>query len=89
MFYAFLMRIGGDIDYIQGFPTEVEADSFGVDQTRYSELHPMDDPNHWTNYDPPIVILVECDESDQLFNGKYKRPVAIYQRGEKFVCVKV
>lgn len=89
MFIAFIMKALGDIDWIRGFDTEAEADEFGKSHTSYSELDPDDDPDHWEKYDPPVVILFEADNFDAMENGKYKRPVAIYQRGEKFVCVKV
>ena len=87
MFYAFVMKPFGDIDWMEGFETEAEADVFGRKQSGYGELDPvMDDPHHWEEYDPPIVILVEIDHPEGVENGKYKRPVAIYQRGLKFPC---
>ncbi len=88
MFIAFVMKAMGDIDWITSFVTEAEVDEFSKSQTAYHELDPMDDPDHWENYDPPVVIVFEADNSDAIDNGKYKRPVAIFQRGEKFECVR-
>jgi hypothetical protein len=88
MFFAFVMKAMGDIDWVTSFVTEKEADEFGIEKTRYHKLDPRDDPAHWEKYDPPVVILFEADDPNAMDNGKYKRPVAIYQRGEKFVCVK-
>lgn len=88
MFLAFIMKAMGDIDWIRGFDTEAEADAFGIERTSYSELSPLDDPDHWKKYDPPVVILFESNSDEASEAGKYKRPVAIYQRGEKFICVK-
>ncbi|MCC6802086.1 MAG: hypothetical protein IT319_04300 [Anaerolineae bacterium] len=87
MFIAFMMKPMGDIDYIRAFDTESEADEFALAYSSYSELDPiMDDPRHWENYDPPIVILFEAEAWSAAENGKYKRPVAIYERGEKLRC---
>jgi hypothetical protein len=88
MYIAFIMKPMGDIDWIRTFPTEAEADDFSKEQTAYSELEPEDDPDHWKKYDPPVVILFEAENSDAMENGKYKQPTAIYQRGEKYVCVR-
>lgn len=82
------MKPMGDIDWIKTFVTEEAADEFGKEESGYSELDPMDDPNHWEKYDLPVVLLFEADNSDAMDNGKYTRPVAIYQRGEKWLCVK-
>ncbi len=88
-FLAFVMKIGGDIDWIQTFTTEVEADAFGIEHSGYGELHPeFDPPDFYEKYDPPVVLLFEAENTDALSNGKYTRPVAIYQRGEKYCCVK-
>jgi hypothetical protein len=87
MFLAFIMHVGGDIDEMRSFHTEQEADEFGKKRTSYKPLHPeYDAPDHWEKYDPPVVILFEAENSDAFENGKYKRPVAIYQRGEKHSC---
>jgi hypothetical protein len=89
MYIAFIMKPMGDIDWVRTFPTEAEADAFGEENTRYGELDPeLDAPNHWEEYDPPVVILFEAENSDALKNGKYQRPVAVYQRGEKWVCTR-
>jgi hypothetical protein len=88
MFYAFIMKVGGDIDWIQGYKTEEEVDAFAKEESAYGELTEDDDPEHWEKYDPPIIIVVECDQSNQMESGKYKRVVSVFQRGEKFVCVK-
>lgn len=90
MFIAFVMRVGGDIDTINTYPTEAQADEFGKEESAYGELDPvMDDPDHWKNYDPPVVVIFEADDGlKAMENGKYKRPVAIFQRGEKYVCGK-
>ncbi len=87
-FIAFVMRVGGDIDETRAFPTEAEADVFGIEESRYAELDPDDDPQHWEKYDPPVVLVFEGDNPDSFENGKYERPVAVYQRGEKYNCVK-
>ncbi len=88
MFIAFIMKAMGDIDWVKTFRTEEEADAFALEETSYCELDPeMDDPDHWEKYDPPVVILLEADNSDALENGRYKQPTAIYQRSEKYVCV--
>jgi hypothetical protein len=86
-FLAFIMHIGGDIDEMRVYDTEQEADAFGQRRTSYHELDPRDDPAHWEKYDPPVVILFEAENSDAFENGKYKRPVAVYQRGEKHICI--
>lgn len=89
-YFAYVMNAGGDIDEGHGFKTESEADNFGLEYTAYSDLSEEDDPHHWENYDPPVVLLFELiDLSEKtLLSGKYTRPVAIYQRGEKWICVK-
>lgn len=87
MYIAFLMKPWGDIDEMQSFHTEEEADAFGKERTAYGELDPvMDDPDHWEKYDPPVVIVFEADDPSAYDSGKYKRPFAIYQRGEKYPC---
>ena len=88
MFYAFVMHVGGDIDEMNGYRTEAETDIFGKERSGYSELAPDDDPDHWKKYDPPVVIVFEVDNDDAFESGKYKRPYAIYERGEKYLCVK-
>lgn len=88
MFYAFVMHAGGDIDWIKAFPSEAEVDEFGMEESGYAELSPDDDPDHWKKYDPPIVIVFEAEDALALENGKYTRPVAIYECGDKYVCVK-
>ena len=86
MYIAFLMKPWGDIDEMQSFRTEDEVDVFGKERTAYSELHPvMDDPDHWEKYDPPVVIVFEADDTSAYDSGKYRRPYAIYQRGEKYL----
>jgi hypothetical protein len=87
-FYAFEIKAGGDIDYVRGFPTEAEADAFGIEWTAYEPLMPEDLPDFYEKYDPPIVLVVEVEKSDALESGKYTRPVAVFQRGEKWVCVR-
>ena len=88
-FIAFIVRVGGDIDWIKTFRTIQEADAFGLEQSNYSELDPeWDDPDHWDKYDPPVVLLFEAESTKALDDGKYTRPVAVYQRGEKWVCAK-
>jgi hypothetical protein len=89
MFIAFIMKPMGDIDWVKTFETEQEADEFGREHSSYGELDPDDDPDHWAKYDPPVVILFEADDDSAVDNGKYKRPVAVYQRGEKHVCTKL
>lgn len=86
MYIAYIMKPMGDIDWVTSFHTEAEADEFGLDKSAYHELDPRDDPDHWQKYDPPVVILFEADHPDAMENGKYKRPVAIYQQGKKFIC---
>jgi|GEM_PF-4667355 len=89
-YFAFVMHAGGDIDEGRGFATEREADAFGLERTAYDELTPKDDPQHWEKHDPPVILVFEMiDISEKtLQSGKYTRPVAIYQRGEKYACVK-
>jgi hypothetical protein len=87
-FIAFIMKPMGDIDWIQTYRSEAEADEFAIKKSSYSELHPDDDPDHWKKYDPPVVIVFEAENTDAMENGKYTRPVAIFQRGEKYACVK-
>lgn len=87
MFIAFIMKAMGDIDWVKGFETEEEADAFALDWTDFSELSPDDDPNHYEKYDPPVVLLFEAESWDLADRGKYQRPVAIYQRGKKFMTV--
>jgi photosystem II stability/assembly factor-like uncharacterized protein len=88
VFIAYDMTADWDFDSGRSFLTEEEADVFGVEQTRYAELDPEDDPNHWEKYDPHIVVLFEAHNTEAMMSGKYIRSVAIYQRGEKFLCVK-
>ena len=88
MFYAFIMQAGGDIDEMNGYPTEAEVDGFGKERSGYSELAPDDDPDHWEKYDPPVVIVFEADNDEAFESGKYKSPYAIFQRGEKYLCTK-
>ncbi|MBE2267484.1 MAG: hypothetical protein IAE80_04585 [Anaerolinea sp.] len=85
---AFIMKPMGDIDWIKTFTSETDADAFSLEHTNYAELSPEDDPDHWEKYDPPVVLLFEAETDDVLDNGKYTRPIAIYQRGEKWVCTK-
>jgi hypothetical protein len=87
-FLAFYMKAGGDIDWIKGFPTEAEADEFGAEWSAYSPLSPQDPPDFYEHYDPAVVLIFETDDPDPLSSGKYTRPVAIFHRGEKWVCVK-
>ena len=83
------MGAGGDIDEARTFLDETEADVFGLDRSSLSELDPeLDDPDHWEKYDPPVVLLFEAENTDAYMNGKYTHPVAIYQRGEKYICIK-
>ena len=88
MFYAYVMHVGGDIDEMNGYPTEAQVDVFGKERSGYSELDPDDDPDHWKKYDPPVVIVFETDNDEAFESGKYKSPYAIYERGEKYLCVK-
>jgi hypothetical protein len=88
IFYGFVIKVGGDIDHIKGFHSEAEADDFCIDRTSYRELDPDDDPDHWDKWDPPVMLLVEVDNEEQFEQGKYTRPVAVYERGEKYLCVK-
>ena len=89
-YLAFVMNVGGDIDWMETFHTEAEADIFGTEHSGFSELHPeYDSPDFYQKYDPPVVLLFEAENTDAFENGKYTRPVAIYQRGEKYACVKV
>jgi len=85
LFYAFTMRVGGRIKEIDGFVTEAEADAFGIKVSGFREFD--DSADFYAQYDPPIVLVVEAESIDILETGKYKRPVAIYQRGEKWMCV--
>lgn len=85
-FYAFVINVGGDIDYIRGFLTEAEADAFSSDYTSIKSSDPEDPPEFYDTYDPPIVLVVETGETDALETGKYERPVAVFQRGKKWVC---
>lgn len=88
-YLAFVMKIGGDIDRMQTFRTEAEADTFGIEETGFSPLDPeYDPPDFYEKYDPPVVLLFESENTDAYFNGKHTRPVAIYQRGEKYECHK-
>jgi hypothetical protein len=88
MFIAFIMKAMGDIDWMESFHTEAEADEFGKKRSGYSPLDPvMDDPDHYEKYDPPVVLIFEIDHPEGFQNGKYKRPVAIFHRGEKFSCI--
>jgi photosystem II stability/assembly factor-like uncharacterized protein len=88
VFIAYEMSATWDFELGRSFRSEEEADEFGKEATRYSELDPDDDPKHWEKYDPHIVVLFEAHNTDAMENGKYIRPVAIYERGEKYVCVK-
>ena len=85
IFYAFMMGVGGDIDYIKGFDTEAEVDVFAAD---YSSIDESEPSGSWSEYDPPVVLVFEVAEGKDFELGKYKRPVSIFQRGEKWVCVK-
>lgn len=88
MYIAFIMKPVGDIDWIQTFHTLEDADTFAREHTAYTPLDPQwDDPDHWVKYDPPVVLLFEADNWDLADRGKYRRPVAIYQRGDRFDCV--
>lgn len=89
-FMCFTMRAGGRIKEADGFESEAEADDFGRRTTAYRDLNPeWDKPDHYEKYDPPIVIVVETQDGYDVFeSGKYTRPVAIFQRGEKWMCVK-
>jgi hypothetical protein len=88
MFYAFVMKVGGDVDEMNAYPTQDEVDMFGRETSGYAELDPRDPPDFWEQYDPPTVIVFEAKNHEAFETGKYDRPVAIYQRGEKYVCVK-
>ncbi len=88
MYFAFIMHVGGDIDSINSYRTEAEVDLFSKEESGYSELDPDEDPDHWKKYDPPTVIVFEVENEAAFESGKYKRPYAIYQRGEKYICVK-
>ncbi len=88
IYIAFIMKAMGDIDWVKTFPNELEADEFSLEHTSYSELSPDDDPVHWEKYDPPVVLLFEAENDEALENGKYTRPIAIYERGEKWICTR-
>jgi hypothetical protein len=88
LFYAFIMGVGGDIDEMRGFDSAVEADAFGQERTAMDELGPDDPPDFREKYDLPVVICFELEKGEDFETGRYKRPAAIYQRGEKWVCAK-
>lgn len=88
MYIAYVMTPMWDMDVGRTFHTEAEADEYSIERTGFQELDPDDDPYYYQKYDPPVVILFEAQNSDAMENGKYTRPTAIYQRGEKFVCRK-
>ena len=83
-FYAFTIRVGGRIKEIDGFATEAEADAFGIKESGFREFD--DSADFYAQYDPPIVLVVETESWNDMETGKYKRPVAVFQRGEKWVC---
>jgi hypothetical protein len=88
MFIAYVMTASWEMDSGRSFKTEAEADKFALEETAYAELDPDDPPDFWEKYDPPVVVLFEAENTDAMMNGKYNQPTAIYQRGEKYVCVK-
>ena len=87
MWIALVINSPPDIDTICFFETQLEVEIFGVNTSSYTALDPEDNPDHWQNYDPPIVLVLEAKTGDALETGKYDRPVAIYQRGTKFRCL--
>ena len=88
VFIAYTMTADWDYDGSRSFKTESDADAYGIKTSRYAELDPDEDPHHWEKYDPPTVVLFEAENTDAMMTGKYIRPVAIYRRGEKYLCVK-
>ncbi len=88
MFIAYVMTPMWEMDVAKTFPTEEQADAFAMEETSYIELDPDDPPDFWEKYDPPVVILFEAENSDAMMNGKYKQPTAIYQHGDKYICIK-
>jgi len=87
MWIAIVIKPLADVDTICFFETQSEVEKFGLDTTSYTALDPEDNPDHWQNYDPPIVLVLEAKTKDAFETGKYDRPVAIYQRGTKFHCL--
>jgi hypothetical protein len=89
-FICLVIQADARIKEINVYPNEAEADEFATERTSYGELDPeWDDPDHWKKYDPPTVLVFEAENTKALDTGKYTRPVAVFQRGEKWVCTKV
>src|SRR5687768_16958945 len=89
-FICLVIQADARIKEINVYSNEAEADEFAIERTSYSELDPeLDDPDHWEKYDPPTVLVFEAENTDVLDTGKYIRPVAVFQRGEKWICMKV
>ena len=83
MFIAYVMFPRNDINTIQTFESDSEADKFGKSETAYPE-RVVDMKGE---YDPPIVLLFEAPSLSIADRNQYTRPVAIYQRGIRFNCV--
>jgi hypothetical protein len=84
-YIAYVQPAGERTYSINIFDTEDEADVFGVENSSGGYV----DPEYEDRYDQPIVILMEAKDRSAMDSGKFTRPVAIYQRGEKYACVKV
>ena len=85
VYIAYVQPAGERTYSINIFHSEEEADAFGVENSSGGYV----DEEHEDRYDQPIVILMEAEDKSAMDSGKYTRPVAIYQRGEKYACVKV
>lgn len=84
--YIAYVQPAGERSYsINIFHTEDEADVFG----RENFIGGYVAEGHENQYDQPIVILMEAKDIGAMDSGKFTRPVAIYQHGEKYACVKV
>lgn len=85
VYIAYVQPAGERTYSIHIFHTEAEVDMFGIENSSDGYV----DKDYKDQYDEPIVIVMEAPDSSAMGSGKFTRPYAIYQRGEKWACVKM
>ncbi len=86
MYFALVMS--DTIGEIQGFDDEAELDEFAIERTSFTTEEQAERKAKGNTYGPSVVFALIADNLDQLQENNYKRPVAIYLRGERYDCVK-
>src|SRR5258708_5680249 len=88
MYQVLVIQGVGRIKQLSYFDTKDKAYQFANEESGYNELDPeRDDPHHYDKYDPPVVLIMEGSTKDDLDNGKYLRPIAVFHKGIHWLCV--